>query len=104
MENRRPPVRSTRPLRQRAAAVDERNGSGGRPDAGAWGCADARGGAGPAKGYRRVQERIARVYRCSCPYRSGAATVHYSIPTPEDNDVDGAAIAEVVLSRRVMDR
>ncbi len=32
----------------------------------------------------------------------GKAVIHYAIPTPLDNDIDGADIAEVALSRRVM--
>ena len=34
--------------------------------------------------------------------RPGSATIHYTIPTPEDNDIGGADIAEIVLSRGVM--
>ena len=34
--------------------------------------------------------------------RPGAATIHYTIPTPEDNDIGGADIAEIALSRQVM--
>ncbi len=34
--------------------------------------------------------------------RPGKAVVHYAIPTPLDNDIDGADVAEVALSRRVM--
>ena len=32
----------------------------------------------------------------------GRATIHYTIPTPEDNAIGGADIAEVALSRQVM--
>ena len=34
--------------------------------------------------------------------RPGKAVIHYAIPTPLDNDIEGADIAEVALSRRVM--
>ncbi len=34
--------------------------------------------------------------------RPGTATIHYTIPTPEDNDIGGADFAEIALSRRVM--
>ncbi len=34
--------------------------------------------------------------------RPGRAVIHYAIPTPMDNDIDGADVAEVTLSRRVM--
>ena len=34
--------------------------------------------------------------------RPGKAVIHYTIPTPLDNDIDGADVAEVALSRRVM--
>ena len=34
--------------------------------------------------------------------RPGRAVIHYTIPTPLDNDIDGADVAEVALSRRVM--
>ena len=34
--------------------------------------------------------------------RPGKAVIHYTIPTPLDNDIDGADIAEVALSRQVM--
>ncbi len=34
--------------------------------------------------------------------RPGRAVIHYTIPTPPDNDIDGADVAEVALSRRVM--
>ena len=34
--------------------------------------------------------------------RPGSAVIHYAIPTSLDNDIDGADIAEVALSRRVM--
>ena len=34
--------------------------------------------------------------------RPGSATVHYTIPTPEDNEIGGSDIAEIVLSRQVM--
>ncbi len=34
--------------------------------------------------------------------RPSRATIHYTIPTPEDNDIGGADVAEVALSRRVM--
>ncbi len=34
--------------------------------------------------------------------RPGKAVIHYAIPTPLDNDIDGADVAEVALSRRVM--
>ena len=33
----------------------------------------------------------------------GKAVIHYAIPTPLDNDIDGADVAEVALSRRVME-
>ena len=34
--------------------------------------------------------------------RPGKAVIHYTIPTPLDNEIDGADIAAVALSRRVM--
>ncbi len=34
--------------------------------------------------------------------RPGKAVVHYTMPTPPDNEIDGADIAEIALSRRVM--
>ena len=34
--------------------------------------------------------------------RPGRATIHYTIPTPEDSPIGGADIAEVALGRRVM--
>ena len=34
--------------------------------------------------------------------RPGRAVIHYTIPTPEDNDIGGADIAEIALSRQVM--
>ena len=33
--------------------------------------------------------------------KRGRATIHYTIPTPPDNSIGGAAVAEVALSRRV---
>ena len=32
----------------------------------------------------------------------GRATIHYTIPTPEDNGIGGADIVEIALSRQVM--
>ncbi len=34
--------------------------------------------------------------------RPGTATIRYTMLTPEDNDIDGADIAEIALSRRVV--
>ncbi len=34
--------------------------------------------------------------------RPGKAVIHYTIPTPQDNDISGADIAEIALSRQVM--
>ena len=34
--------------------------------------------------------------------RPGNATIHYTIPTPQDNDIGGSDIAEIALSRQVM--
>ena len=34
--------------------------------------------------------------------RPGKATIHYTIPTPMDNGIGGADIAEIALSRQVM--
>ena len=34
--------------------------------------------------------------------RPGKATIHYTVPTPEDSPIGGADIAEVTLGRRVM--
>ena len=33
--------------------------------------------------------------------RPGRATIHYTIPTPPDNAIDGSDIAEIALGRQV---